>query len=156
MRVLIEVYRKWEIFFDTDKEEFYTTSNEYDTEKVKRSYASAKKFIDDYIKDNETFTPIWVQREDTIYDRQIKLVGLRKDGAFIYETKDGKKQQLSKYDEGRYFLVDEANDSIFKEIEVLEKQYEELRKEIVKSRSKLTKFTVEDYRKELGIENKNR
>jgi hypothetical protein len=27
MKILIENYRKWEIYFDTDSEEFYTLSN---------------------------------------------------------------------------------------------------------------------------------
>src|SRR5678809_670812 len=116
MRVLIEEYRKWEIFFDTNSEDFYTVSNEYDNDKTKRSYAAVKKYIDDYIKDNETFTPVSIQRED---GRVFKLIGIRKDGAFMYEDKDGRKQQFSKCDESRYFLVDSANDHLFEKLETL-------------------------------------
>lgn len=150
MRVLIEVYRKWEIFFDTNKEEFYTVSNEYDTEKVKRSYASSKKFIDDYIKENQDFKPVWVQNERDSFanlDKK-KLIGLRKDGAFMYEDAKGDKHQLSKYNEKDYFLVNEANDPIFKAIEDLEDQRDALFQKIKELRTQVIKVTVKQFKEE--------
>jgi hypothetical protein len=39
-----------EIYFDTDSEEFYTLSNQYDKENTKKSFASTKKYIDDLHK----------------------------------------------------------------------------------------------------------
>ena len=48
--------------FDTEKEDFFTVSNEYDTQQTKKSYASAKKYIDDYLKENQNFNQ-WVTRE---------------------------------------------------------------------------------------------
>ena len=52
MKTLIENYRGFEIFFDTDNENFYSVSDKYDRQETKKSYASAKKSIDDYIKYN--------------------------------------------------------------------------------------------------------
>jgi hypothetical protein len=81
MRVLIENYRGWELMFDTSSEDFYIMSNDYDTQQTKKSYASAKKYIDDYIKENQNFKPIKVQKMSSIYNSAevITLIGLRKD-----------------------------------------------------------------------------
>ncbi len=151
MRVLIEVYRKWEIFFDTDKEEFYTTSNEYDREQIKRSYASTKKFIDDYIKENQNFKPIWVQNEGNSYGgiTKTKLIGIRKDGLFTCENAKGNKSQFSKYDEKSYFLVNEENDVIFKEIDEIEEQRSALATKASNLRKSVIKVTVKQFREEL-------
>lgn len=132
MRTLITEYRGWEIFFDTDKEEFYTVSNEYDKDNIKKSFASTKKFIDDYIKENNEFKPILVQKEPSIFNNGevIKLIGIRKDGDFMYEDKDGKKQRLSSYNEKDYFLINPENDEPFKRIAELEKKREEIGSEI--------------------------
>jgi hypothetical protein len=54
-----------EIYFDTDSEEFYTLSNQYDKENTKKSFASTKKNIDDYIKENSSFKPVMVQKFET-------------------------------------------------------------------------------------------
>ena len=62
MKVFIENYRGWDISFDTDKESFYAQSDEYDVGETKKSFASAKKYIDDFLKDNLQFQPIWVER----------------------------------------------------------------------------------------------
>ena len=151
MRVLIENYRAWEIYFDTDKEEFYTVSNEYDTQQTKKSYASAKKYIDDYLKENQNFKPIKVQKMSSIYSsgEVITLIGLRKDGAFMYEDAKGNKQQLSKYNESDYFLVNSENDPIFKELELLYKEEKELAAKIKYASSKVIKLDVKQIKRNL-------
>ena len=155
MRVLIEVYRKWEIFFDTEKEEFYTISNEYDVDKIKRSFASTKKYIDDYIKENQEFKPVWVQNESNSFDneRKVKLIGIRKDGAFICEDINGNKSQFSKYNELDYFLVNAENDPIFKQINKLDYQRNELLQKMKELRKNLIKVTVKKFKEDyLGTE----
>lgn len=116
MQVLIENYRGWEIFFDTDQENFYSTAEEYDYEMTKKSYSSSKKAIDDFIKDNQKFTHVWVQTMD---GEPRKLVGIRKDGRFVYEDSEGKRRQIESYYEDNYFLVNEDNDKFFKKIKEL-------------------------------------
>jgi hypothetical protein len=152
-RILIEEYRKWEIFFDTDKEEFYTVSNEYDRDNTKKSYAATKKFIDDYIKDNYKFQPIKVQNHPTIYGeaRVITLIGIRKDGLFMCEE-NGKKIQFSKYDENSYFLVNSDNDVIFEEINKLVIERNLIDKKVKEFQDKVIVFTVADYKKTLEID----
>jgi hypothetical protein len=119
MKVLIENYRGWEIYFNTDEEDFYTTSNDFDRQQSKRSYAATKKFIDDFIKENTEFRPFKIECMPSSYkNRDVKtIVGIRKDGAFVYSDKDGSKKQFSAYNEKEYFLVDPENDPIFKQIE---------------------------------------
>ena len=151
MRILIEEYRGWEIFFDTDKEEFYTVSNEYDTDNTKKSFSSTKKYIDDFIKENNSFKPIFVQKERTTYDNAniIKLIAIRKDGDFMYENDKGQKKRLSSYEEKNYFLVNSENDVYFEQIEEIEKEREKLLSKINELRSKLIKVTVEEIKQKL-------
>ncbi len=123
MKVKIEDYRGWEIFFHTDNEEFYTVSNEYDKDKSKKSYAATKKFIDDYIKDNLEFKPVFAQTDASIFSggEIIKLVGIRKDGFFMCE-RNGKIEQLGKYYEKDYYLVNEENNAAMDVIKELRKE----------------------------------
>lgn len=151
MRTLITEYRGWEIFFDTDKEEFYTISNEYDKDITKKSFASTKKFVDDYIKENNSFKPILVQKEPSMFNNGeiIKLIGIRKDGDFMYEDKDGKKQRLSSYNEKDYFLINPENDEPFKKIAELEKKRDEIGSEIKEIKKTIIKVDVKQVKKNL-------
>lgn len=136
MKILIENYRGWDIYFNTDKESFYAESNEYDNQQEKKSYASAKKFIDDFIKDNVTFTPFFIYKE---YDQKpIKVVGIRKDKRFVYEGAKGL-EQLSEWSEKDYFLTNEKNEPIFDKINKLLKNREELDTTIKDARKELVK-----------------
>lgn len=151
MRVLIENYRSWEIYFDTDKEDFYTVSNEYDKQETKRSYASAKKYIDDYIKENNVFKPIKVQKMPSMFSEgeTITLIGIRKDKAFMYEDKDGKKQQLSSYNESDYFVVDTKNDVHFKRIAELAVERKRIDAELKEIEKSVIKVDVKQIRRNL-------
>jgi len=148
MRVLIENYRGWEIYFNTDKEEFYTVSNEYDKQETKRSYASSKKYIDDYIKSNNVFKPIKVQKMPTMFSegKVITLIGIRKDKAFMYEDEEGRKQQLSIYDERDYFIVDSRNDVYFKRIAELAIERKKIDDEVNEIEKSVIKVDVKQIR----------
>ena len=148
MRVLIENYRGWEIYFDTDKEEFCTVSNEYDKQETKRSYASSKKYIDDYIKSNNVFKPIKVQKMPTMFSegKVITLIGIRKDKAFMYEDEEGRKQQLSSYDERDYFIVDSRNDVHFKRIAELAIERKRIDDEVNQIEKSVIKVDVKQIR----------
>ena len=148
MRVLIENYRGWEIYFDTDKEEFYTVSNEYDKQETKRSYASSKKYIDDYIKSNNVFKPIKVQKMPTMFSegKVITLIGIRKDKAFMYEDEEGRKQKLSSYDERDYFIVDSRNDVHFKRIAELAIERKRIDDEVNQIEKSVIKVDVKQIR----------
>ena len=115
-KILIENYRGWDIYFDNDKENFYTSSDSWDRENTKTSFAATKKYIDDFIKDNLVFQSIIIEKEDYGTPNQINIIGIRKDGRFVYEGKDGKKEQLSEYDEKYYYLPNAENNDIFAKI----------------------------------------
>jgi hypothetical protein len=146
MKVLIENYRGWEIYFNTDEEDFYTTSNDFDRQQSKRSYAATKKFIDDFIKENTDFRPFKIECMPSIYkNRDVKtIVGIRKDGVFVYRDKDGSKRQFSAYNEKEYFLVDPENEAIFKQIEEVENKISEYRIQVNALESKVKKVTVQE------------
>ena len=153
MRIEIEKYRGWEIYFDTDKENFYTISNEYDTQSERKSYSSAKKYIDDYIKENNEFKPIKVQKMPSMFGdgHRITLIGIRKDKAFMYEDKQGNKRQLSSYDEKDYFLVDSQNAPYFKRIEELAIERKKIDAECKEIEEKVIKVFVKDIRRRIDI-----
>lgn len=151
MRTLITEYRGWEIFFDTEKEEFYTVSSQYDKDISKKSFASTKKFVDDYIKENNNFKPILVQKEPSIFNSGeiIKLIGIRKDGDFMYEDKDGVKHRLSSYSEKDYFLLNPENEEPFKKISELEKKREKIGDEIKEIKKTIIKVDVKQIKEKI-------
>ena len=155
MKVEIENYRGWSISFDTEKETFYCHSEQWDRDENKKSYAATKKWIDDFIKENETFKPVWIEKKPSSYnsDKRIKLIGIRKDGRFIYEDKNGEKKQLSEYEENGYILYNPENDKYREEAEKIDAEIEQL---ILKRNAILDKVVgvnLADYKKQ--ITNKN-
>jgi hypothetical protein len=118
MKVKVDNYRGWDISFDTEKENFYAESNEYDREETKKSFAAAKKFIDEFIKENLNFKPVWVEETANACRNaiKVKLIGIRKDGRFVYEDKKGEKQQMSDWSEKDYILCNPDNDVFYRQI----------------------------------------
>jgi hypothetical protein len=151
MKIEIEEYRGWIISFDTDKETFYCHSESWDRDETKKSFAATKKWIDDFIKDNETFKPVWIERRPDSFGSlmRVKLIGIRKDGRFIYEDKDGNKKQLSDHDMKDFILYDEKNDKIRSEAEQINKQIEVLRKKEKEVLSNIKGISLSDYKKQL-------
>lgn len=96
MRIHIENYRGWDIYFETTSERFYAISDEHDRQSSDRkTYSSAKKYVDDFIKDNIDFVPVeLLQEEHNGKYQSYRLIGIRKDGHFVRE-KEGRKSQLS-------------------------------------------------------------
>lgn len=141
MKVKVENYRGWDISFDTEKENFYAESDEYDRGETKKSFAAAKKFVDDFIKENLDFKPVWVEVTANSYRdaKKIKLIGIRKDGRFVYEDEKGEKQQMSDYNEKDYILCNPENDVFYKQIadcnarvKVIDEERKEIEAKIIK------------------------
>lgn len=83
MKIVIENYRGWEIYFDTQKETFYAVLSEFDVDKTKQSFAAIKKSIDDYIKENVNFKPFKAIVGGWGGYTIKEFVGIRKDLRFI-------------------------------------------------------------------------
>ncbi len=151
MKVIIDNHRGWEISFDTELETFYCISDRYDRDETKKSFASIKKFIDDFIKENEIFEPVWVETKPNSYtsDKKIKLIGIRKDGRFIYENSKGEKQQLSDYNEKDYILYDANNDKFRLEAEKINKEIKVLNAKRDAVLDKITGIELTEYKKKL-------
>lgn len=125
MNVKIETYRGIEITFNTSAERFsFSFSDEKYGEK--QSYSACKKAIDDYLKDNQNFKPFFAEHKQ--WGDVIKIIGIRKDNRFIIET-NGKKEQLSEYNEKDYIEVLESNKPIRESINKIRKQEAELSKQ---------------------------
>lgn len=150
MKVFIETYRGWDISFDTENENFYCHSDQWDRDATKKSFAVTKKFIDDFIKDNQTFRPFFVEsKPNTFRSVTLKIIGLRKDGRFIYEDSEGEKKQLSDYNEKDYILVNPDNEVHQAEVAVLDAKIEELRLERKGVMEKITGVELTDYKQQL-------
>lgn len=151
MKVAIENYRGFEIEFDTEKEVFSAYSNQYDRQETKKSYSAALKHVDDFLKENQNFKPVWIEATPNNYssNRKIKLIGIRKDGRFIYEGKNGEKEQLSEYNEKGYILLDEANAPHWAEIASIQIEVDKLHAKLKEARSKVTGISLVDYKKTL-------
>ena len=80
---------------------------------------------------------------------KIKLIGIRKDGRFIYEDEKGEKKQLSDYDEKHYILYDESNEQYKEEAEILYNEMEALRFKINLVLDKITGIELIEYKKQL-------
>jgi hypothetical protein len=155
MKTEIDKYRGWEIYFDTDIEKFTAYSNVHDREIEKGSYPTVKKGIDDFIKENETFRPFIITPLPGGYGKGGTVVGLRKDNVLIYEDKDGKKHQLSNYDENNFMLYNEKNDVVLAKYDQLISEANRIRTEASEYlAANIIKKTVATYRNEMGYEKK--
>jgi hypothetical protein len=137
-RIFIENYRGWEISFSPADETFLAYSNDFDESNVKKSFSATKKYIDDFIKENNNFKPVWVEKLDHSWrkDKKIKLIGIRKDQRFVFEGEKGKMEQLSEYNEKDYFIFNPDNQKYYDEIASIEKEIEALQKKITNIQDK--------------------
>lgn len=153
----IENYRGFEIWFDTELESFQCDID--DSRSIKKSYSGLKKFIDEYLKENNTFKVLRVipnpQNRRYGYEKITKVIGIRKDGRFIGETATGEKIQISDYDLDRVALFDEKNEPFIKllnELNKEERDFMDLRnkkeKEIL---AKIQVVTLKEYKKSLQL-----
>lgn len=151
MKILIENYRGWNIHFDTDRENFNIHNDFIDREEFKKSYSSAKKWVDEYIKDNQNFKPILIHRPPNRFNNEnkITLVGIRKDGRFVYLDSEGKKQQLPDYSEKDYFIYNPENDKLLAEAEELDEQINILRDKQKEVLSQFSGLSLVEYKKQL-------
>lgn len=146
MNVPIETYRGFEIQFDKNSEKFTYSIDDSDWQS-KQSYSACKKSIDDYLKNNSNFKPFVVRDKDS--GNTIEIIGIRKDGRFIYE-KDGKKEQVGEYSENSYILYNEKDSIIYSTIKELEKQVDELRTKIKNEKEKIQGETLRAVKKYLN------
>lgn len=152
MKIPIETYRGWEISFDTDKETFHSVSTDFDTEKSKTSYSACKKFIDDYIKENQLFKPFWVEKNPNSYGnvRKLRVVGIRKDGRFICELESGTKDQISDYDLDSWIMVNPDNQVFWDELKAAESESEAINQKIKEIKSKFIVKSLKQFKREIN------
>ena len=128
-------------------------TNEYDRGETKKSFISAKQYIDDFIKNNLEFKPVWIETPPNLYRNhsKIKLIGIRKDKRFVYEDKDGNKKQLPDYCEKDYILCNEANDAPYAELEECKKRKELIDEEMKVIETKIIKVGLAELKAKYSI-----
>jgi len=144
--VLIETYKGVEVIFSTKSERFsfsFDAGSFYE----KQSYAACKKNIDDYFKENTSFTPFKIR--DKHSGKIAEVIGVRKDGRLVISRGGGIKEQLADYHEDSYILYDEKDDIIYDNIKTLESRGRIIEGLISDERKKITTQTVKEYRKGL-------
>lgn len=143
MNVKIENYRGFDIMFETDSERF-SFSLDKGSWKEKQSYAACKKNIDDFIKENQNFTPFFVINKN---GSKVKIIAIRKDKRFVSESVRGN-EQFYEYEEERYYLYEEKYEEIINNIKKLENQISEKHKEISIEQAKIAGKTLREYKNE--------
>jgi hypothetical protein len=153
MKIEIEIYRGWSISFDTEKETFYAQSDEYDRGETKKSFAAAKSYVDEFIKTNIEFKPVLVETMPSSWRNRekIKIIGIRKDKRFVFEGKDGKKEQLSEYSEKDYFIVNPENDIFYEQIAELNSKKRAIEAEIKSVEEKIIKKKLVEIKSQYSI-----
>lgn len=157
MRKIIENYRGFDIEFDTEKEIFISIISDKDeNSKTSSSYSSVKKYIDDYVKNNQTFKPFYIIKNPKqlfVPEKRIKITGIRKDGRFVGEDDKGNKTQISSYDESNFIIKNQINDYLLEELEQHEKMIEETRLKNNQKRNeiigKMNIITLKEHKKSL-------
>lgn len=155
-KILIENYRGFDIEFDVNSEKFQCVCTEENT-KESTSFASVKKFIDEYRKTNQDFTPFWVQPNPLSpfsKDKNLKVIGIRKDGKYVAEDDKGNKEQIVNHNLSGYILLNHENDIYFNKLKEHDAKVEEeqnknreIRNAII---SQINIVTLKDYKKSLA------
>jgi hypothetical protein len=155
MKTLVEKYRNFNIYFDSELEIFMCDAkesgwNDKDAAKISKSFASVKGFIDEFVKDNANFesfivkvSPDKVNHLGTSEPREMKIVGIRKDGRFVYEKSNGEKVQVSTWAESKYILYNSEDDIIFARIAILELEVDEVRQKLKDAQALIKSPTLE-------------
>jgi hypothetical protein len=147
-RILIETYRTWDIWFDTNSEKFIAENGLNENEKGKPSLTAARKFVDEFRKANAEFKPFEIVGISRSYrGDQLKIIGIRKDGRYVAEDSKGQKQQISEYSEKDYGLPNADNSAALAEISRLENERDRVRELIQAEEQKLVSATLHDFKK---------
>ncbi len=153
MKIKIENYRGFEIFFKPEKETFYLCSDSWNDQNTKKSFAACKKYIDDFIKDNNDFKSVWVEKPQWGNPGTVKrkLIGIRKDNRFVYEDEQGEKCQISEYEEKDYILVNPENEIFYRQIEDCIKRKKMIEEEIKEINSNIIKKGLQEIKAKYSI-----
>lgn len=157
-KVTIENYRGIDIYFDVSYEKFQCVISD-DSFKESKSFSAVKKHIDEYHKHNQKFKPFFVEPHPSersfLNSTKVEVIGIRKDGDFVVQRPDGKKERFSSYSEQRYVVSDDSNKDYFDRLKALE---EEKQKYIDKHNSmkqgvidKMNLITLKERKRQLGL-----
>lgn len=132
MKVTLETYHNVDIYFDTETETFGCTVKT--DSKNSKSFAAIKSWIREYEKENDTFQQFNVIPNPDQYifgKNKLTIVGVNKEGLFVYIDKNTKKKnQISKYEAERWCVENDTLEVNLATIAVLELEKDEISEKI--------------------------
>jgi hypothetical protein len=155
MKAKIETYRGVDIYFETNSEKFICEVA--DEMKIdKNSYKSTIDAIDNYFRENKNFKPIKVitnpaEMYGGIGSGLYTIIGIRKDGRFIYEDDKGNKRQLAEHYEKSVILYSPEMDNQLVQIAYLETLVDEANQRLREAKEKVKGITLREYKRNLNI-----
>lgn len=155
MKTKVDDYKGFEIYFDTDSGKFIVEG--CDSQDEKPSYNSAKKFVDDFLKENNMFPEFKLTnhpRKRMWGKKDVTVQGLHGNGNLLaYDEEKQERFQLSTYNWNDYIFPEDLkkcgydSDKVKKLEAKLEKLRLEVRGEIKKEEDKLPDNTKEKINK---------
>ena len=160
MKVELEKYRDYTIFYETMYDRIEIEGLEGDTDRDASSLKQAKKIIDEHLQDVNKFEAFKIMpnpKSRHYLGGSLKgtteVVAVRKDKKFTIVTSEGKRKCLGEYDERYYVIHKKENEPILEKIKkrkaTLVKISEEMKQEISKLEGELILETLQAYKKEL-------
>lgn len=144
-RVFIEEFRGFETHLDTESGKFFVEGDDSST--FAKNYNQAKTHIKDFVKNNTVFPEFTLLKNPKTYWGKdvIKVIGVNGHGRFVYEDKEGRKQQLSSYDLSKYIFAEDLEESGYDPdmVKGLEDEIKELQEKIQQEKDKLASFGAE-------------
>lgn len=149
MQIVIETYKGFEIRFDIDRETFLCDID--DERSVKKSYSAIKKFIADWVKENQVFRKFKVESIPSSYNssKTLTIIGKHGNGNLIAIDENGKNKQVSAYEFDRYMLVDSENEKNWAILSQLENQQKGISQKIQQHYSNFKIIKLKDIVKDL-------
>lgn len=151
MKTKVDDYKGFEIYFDTDDGKFIIEG--CDRQDTKPSYNSAKKFVDNFLKENNMFPEFKLTSNPRKHGwgrKDVIVQGLHGNGNLLaYDEEKQEKFQLTTYNWDDYIFVDDLkscgydSDKVERLEAKLEKLRLEVRAEIRKEEDKLPDNTKE-------------
>lgn len=145
-KVQIETYRGFDIAFDTEDEKFSALGDDWTSNN--KTLTACKKAIDEYIKENYEFKPIIVHSDDNDLDKK-RIIGIRKDQRFVYQSESGETYQISEYDEKRIIIYNPYNDHVYDNIRDLKDKIKNLYEQVEKEKKLIKGITIYEYKRQL-------
>lgn len=155
MKLIIDNYKGFEISLEKETGLFSVPigsfgDNDSFNSNSFTNYLTVKEKIDRSLEEFISIEPFYADlSRSTGINNKIKIVGIKKDGNFIYENKAGQPKELIPFYSTDYIVYNPENDSTREEISTARKELRRLDLWIVSLDNTLVRETLENKSKEI-------